>query len=336
MKVNTKTRRKIALFLAVLFIGIGVPAFSQTGIPNVGDLTQAMDVFAESMARALPFNASMGLNWSDAYIGKFFPSLPPHFGIGISGGFTTMKIDPIMDLLDIFGFPEQLPEFGGLPIPGAMVEGRLGGLFLPFDIGLKVGYLPFNPGPFDRVDYLLVGADIRYALLEGNVILPKVSVGMGLNYLSGGIERRLGRGIEISYRDLDGPQILGIEAPNLSVQWSTATLDLKAQVSKQIFIVTPYLGIGASHGWSKVSYGLDAEITTNGNLEQAKEIFRQYGIDIDEEMRRLSSELGIGGWSFRAFGGVSVNLLLFRLDFTGLWDIRDNNFGATMGARIQI
>jgi len=172
--------------------------------------------------------------------------------------------------------------------------------------------------------------------LEGNLILPTVSVGMGFNYLSGGIERRLGRDVEIGYTDLDGPQTLRMGNPGLGVRWSTATLDFKAQVSRQIFIITPYLGVGASHGWSNVAYGLNAEITSSGNLEQAREVFRQYGIDIDEELKRLSSEVGIGGWSFRAFGGISVNLMLFRLDFTGLWDIRDNNFGVALGARIQI
>ena len=334
MKMNGRIRSGVAIFCAVLFLGAVVPAFSQSS-STIDNLSNTMDAFAESMARSLPFNASMGLNWSDAYIGRFFPSIPPRFGVGIVGGFTTMDISPLGSLLDTFspGLSNDLFDWGGFPIPGAMVEARIGGFFLPFDVGVKIGYLPNFPGTFD-VDYFLVGADIRYALLEGNIILPTISVGVGFNHLSGGVGRSLGNEFSVDYMDQYGSQTLRIGAPRLGVSWETTTLDFKAQVSRPILIITPYIGIGASLGWSRVAYGLDAEVRSTGDLDLAREVFKDYNINI--EGQRLMSEHETFGVNFRAFGGVSFNLPFVRLDLTGLWDIRDNNFGATLGARFQI
>ena len=337
MKMNSSIRGKAAIFCTVLFLGLGTPSFLQAmpGMPSIESLTDAMDSFADSMALALPFNASMGLNWSDAYIGRFFPSIPPHFGAGVALGFTTMDIDPLRGLLGKFGFPDTLPDWGGFPIPGAIVEGRLGGFFLPFDMGVKVGFLPFNPGPVDRLDNFLVGADIRYAVMEGNLILPTISVGVGINYLSGGIERGLDD-VHLGFMGPEGADTLIITAPRLGVEWETVTLDFRAQVSRSILIITPYVGIGASHGWSRVSYGMDADIGSSYHSpEEVRAILRQMGIDTDGEAG-FSSEREINGWSFRAFGGISFNLPLIRLDLTGLWNMRDGNFGVTLGARFQL
>jgi len=332
MKMNGRIRSKVGVFCAVFFLGVGVPAFSQAS-NNLEDLRDTMNSFADSMALALPFNASMGLNWSDAYIGRFFPSIPPRFGAGVAFGFTTMDISPFADLLEMFGFANTLPDWGGFPIPGAIVEGRLGGFFLPFDMGVKLGFLPFNPGPLDRLDNFLVGADIRYAVLEGNIILPTISVGLGVNYLSGGVERRMN---DVSF-GFDAPgggtDTLTINNPRLGVEWETVTLDFRAQISRSILIITPYLGFGASHGWSRVSYGVNnAGITSSTSDEDLREILESYGID----MGGFSSARDINGWSFRAFGGVSFNLPLIRFDVTGLWNMRDGNFGFTLGARFQI
>ena len=300
-----------------------------------------MDAFAGNMAMALPFNASMGLNWSDAYIGRIFPSRPPRFGIGVTAGFTTMSLAPIENLLNEFGFDDGLPSLGGLngfPLPGMMIEGRVGGIFLPFDVGFKVGFLPsIDMDPFE-VDYFLIGGDIRYALLHSRRFLPTISVGVGLTHLRGGIGAGLG-GETVSF-DLGA---LGINEtltissdPHIALDWSTTTLDFKTQISRSLFIITPYLGFGASHGWSRVSYALDANIETGGNIAEVREALQEIGISLDEGLDRLSSEVGINGWNFRVFGGFSLNLFVFRLDITGLYSFRDNNLGTTVGLRFQL
>jgi hypothetical protein len=41
-------------------------------------------------------------------------------------------------------------------------------------------------------------------------------------------------------------------------------------------------------------------------------------------------------WGLRAFGGLSVNLLIVRVDATLMYNIFDGNIGASIGARIQL
>ena len=60
---------------------------------------------------------------------------------------------------------------------------------LPFNVGFKAGFIPENAKvllPFP-VDYLMLGGDVRYAVLKGKGLLPALSVGAGYTYLRGGV-----------------------------------------------------------------------------------------------------------------------------------------------------
>jgi hypothetical protein len=227
-------------------------------------------------------------------------------------------------------------NFKGFPIPGYAIEGRLGGFGIPFDIGVKFGYLPIKPSGV-KLNYLLVGGDIRYAILEKNPVLPLISLGVGFNYLSGEIGKSIGSGLQFDYFDEGGnPQNITVDQPDVNFNWSTATLDFKAQISKSFFVITPYLGLGASHGWSKVGYSVAAEVTDSaGNIESAKEILKQYGIyDLDD--KGFSSQETLKGWSTRIYGGLSFNITVLRIDLTGLYSFIDKNYGISLGFRIQV
>jgi hypothetical protein len=184
------------------------------------------------------------------------------------------------------------------------------------------------------LDYCLAGVDIRYAVLQGSRILPTVSIGAGFNYLSGGVTKKIdGMDITMSYPVPGGTETLKMESPTVGIQWETKTLDLKAQVSKTFAFITPYAGFGASHGWSKAGYSMNTNV--EGNLAVAKAIFEQFGIyNLSED--GFSSIKEFEGWSFRAFGGFSMNLAVLRFDLTGLYNIMDNNYGVTLGTRIQL
>jgi hypothetical protein len=69
---------------------------------------------------------------------------------------------------------------------------RIGGFFLPFDIGFKVDFIPdvdleFEGGVSTKLKYLLLGFDLRYAILVDKPLLPAISVASCLNFLNGGI-----------------------------------------------------------------------------------------------------------------------------------------------------
>ena len=331
---------KIRYFVLILFLGLSFSAYAQ--MPDLKDLQKGVANFSEDLAKSLPFNSSMGLNWSDAYIGKFFPSLPPHFGVGMSFGFTTMKLASIETLAGYLGY--KIPfDMTRMPLPAYTVEGRMGGILLPFDVGFKFGYLPPVGlwGSDTNMDYLLVGGDIRYVVLD-KAILPKISVGMGINYLKGGIGAKVGKSMELTYYD-GGSQTIALEKPELILKWDTVSLDFKTQVSKSFLIITPYLGLGMSYAWSSAGYSVDTKVSHNGNpieqpdIDTIKAYLRQAGLeDMDVDSSGISSIIKNSAFSFRLFGGLSLNLTAFRVDLTGLYSFRDSNIGASLGFRFQL
>ena len=334
------SRRIMVLVLSVfLLAGISFSAFAQQDIKDVQDSVVAL---AGDISKALPFNSALGLNWSDAYIGKITDG---HFGVGVSVGATTMGVSSIKNLVKSFG--QEFPlDFGFMPFPGYTVEGRIGGFVLPFDIGLKFGIIPSMPLSTITLDYLQVGGDLRYAVLDGmaNLALPNVSLGFGVSYLSGavgGIKVATGQQIvNIPF----GNERIGLSDADVGLNWNTTALDLKAQISKTFAIVTPYLGLGGSYAFSNAGYSVNATITRNGNKITEADINEINGylkllgidpVDIDPETG-ISSSIPKSDFAVRVFGGLSLNLAAFRFDLTGLYNILDSNFGGSIGLRFQL
>ena len=48
------------------------------------DIDKAFESFTDKMTEVLPETTTQLGVWSDAYIGKLFPSAPPHFGVGVT------------------------------------------------------------------------------------------------------------------------------------------------------------------------------------------------------------------------------------------------------------
>jgi hypothetical protein len=335
MKKMTKV---LGIVLGMALFG-AAPLFPQ----NLTDLQKAAGEFSGAMAQSLPLNAAMGLNWADAYIGKFLPSIPPHFGAGLALGYTTMNFEAFDGLLHQFGL--SVPggfDLGQMALPAYVVEARIGGFFLPFDAGLKFGAFENLGGSSAAVDCLLAGGELRYAIIDGkgSLLLPTVSVGAGLNYLRGSFTDSIA---SLSFSVPSGA--LPGDALNLSnlkaeLQWETLALDLKAQVSKSFLIATPYAGLGASHGWSQAGYAVEADLPaglTDAEKRALNAGLKAAGVEgLDFSEKGFATILKETGWTFRVFGGLSVNLALFRLDLTGLYNLFDGNYGVSLGARVQI
>ena len=336
--------RKIALFCLLFCLLISVPVFSAPDSIDIKELQTTMDTFAEELALSLPFNSSLGLNWSDAHIKNF-----PHFGVGFSFGFTTMELASFNKLIDFFSpaLPGWVKDFGGFPMPGYAAEARLGGFFLPFDMGIKFGMLPIKAEQFRKLDYTLVGLDVRYRLLEDKGAAPGISVGAGFSYLKGGLGITAGTDTSIQYPTLDTStnpptiknETLTLKAPELDLFWETASLDFKVQISKKIGIITPYTGFGASNGWSNAGYTVTTKIEDSGgnalDINTLRPIMNQFGLE-NFNLNGFGSSAEFTGWSFRVYGGLSFNMPLFRIELTGLYNFMDKKYGATLGARFQM
>ena len=331
MSKRTKTG-----FLAIfLTLAISFSAFAQVDLRN---LQRSASNFSSTIADSLPLNASLGLNWSDAYIGRFFPSIPPRFGVGVSAGFTSMELGDMNRLARNLGFG-GIPNMDRMPFPGYTVEARIGGFFLPFDVGIKFGSLPSLGFDNFELEYFLIGGDIRYAILD-RAFLPRISVAVGFNYMRGSIGARVGQQQEFNFQHAGTDRSIILERPNVNLNWSTRTLDFRLHVSQPLFIITPYIGLGVSHAWSRAGYEVRANVNYGTNPDDLQFIgafLREHGLEgMSVRSNGISSDIYNNSWGVRAFGGISLNLTVFRLDFTGLYSFLDGNYGASLGFRFQL
>ena len=318
---------------------------------NLEDFQAGFEAFATDMASTLSYNATVGNNWSDAYIGKF-----PHFGVGVSVGLTTVpseSLEALFTSMDI-GIPSAVAETG-LPIPAAAVSAKIGGLVLPFDVGVKAMILPTEAtealsSAGISADYKLLGGNVRFALLKQNILMPDVSVGFGYNRLTGSILMPLDAVQSYDF-DVGGGEIhtLAVTDPNLNMEWTTDSFDFTLQVSKSVLFLRPYVGAGYSLGKSAVNGGMKATMTydnadgngpqpiDDNNLADLKSSLTAAGIDVPD----ISADGFMFGSTdnapvLRLYGGLSLDLLVLMLDTQVTYVPGSGSLGASAMIRIQL
>lgn len=203
---------------------------------TISNIENNVEDFSKDFSFSMPMSSSQQNIWADAYIGKIFPSVPVHFGFGVNASATKIDTSGLAKVAKIFDIDDIKNSYY---LPYASFDLRVGGVFLPFDLGIM--FTKF--GPFDantngmslNIDLLTVGFDLRYAILEGNLILPKWSVGLGYIYNKGS----LGFG----NNDVD-----------VDFDYKMQTMFVETQVSKTIFIFTPFVGIKALVTKSNTNY----------------------------------------------------------------------------------
>jgi hypothetical protein len=309
--------KKFLIVITLIFVIAG-GAFAQDPTDIGYDTMRGqLEGFASGVANALPMASTIGLQWSKAYLGQL-----PHFGVGIAVGFASIPFSSMDALFEAFGIPDFLGEFTdtlpsefsgligmlGFPFPAVVADARIGGIILPFDIGIKAGYIPPElygilddaTGGFispDTLDYALFGFDIRYALLKepkGFSLIPDLIIGGGYNYYRGKIALPM-PGMDFAIEDIPIPiaaevsslsydpkntatyynYSLSMTDPAVGFSWQSHVIDLKAQISKKILlIITPYAGIGASYGRSRADAGMFVEptVTKNGAPSSLEEM----------------------------------------------------------------
>ncbi|HVP18984.1 MAG TPA: hypothetical protein VMU36_08300 [Spirochaetia bacterium] len=328
--------------LIVLILALVAGALFAQTIPNFAAFQGAIQNFANGAASALPLESSVGLNWSDAYIGQF-----PHLGIGLTVGAATIPYSAMQNTISTFGgtIPSNLSFLSkiGIPVPAYTLEVRIGGFILPFDVGLKFGYLPPNAfSAFSNVsvDYLVLGGDVRYALVQDKGFLPGISVGVGYTYMRGNV---LIPGVlngNISIGSV-GPYTLYFTNPSLNFFWNTNVIDARIQVSKSLFIITPYIGLGMSYGISNAGGGMQSQMYVNspGNVpsqSQIDQINSLLGTNYTNANQSLTANAGANGFATRAFGGLSFNLTILKIGLGAEYEFLSGSFAGMLNFRIQL
>lgn len=301
--------------------------------------------FAGELAPTLSYNATVGNNWSDAFIGRF-----PHLGVGVAVGATTVPVASMTALFSSMGIALTAAlDTYGLPIPAAALSAKIGGFILPFDVGLKGMILPESlrttlaEAGIDA-EYTLFGGNIRYAVLKENILFPDISIGAGYNRLAGAIVTPLGvTGQSFTFNDGTTNHTLAVTDPDLALRWTTDSYDFTLQVSKNLLFIRPYLGAGYSMGTSSVKGGIESALTydeapvTAAELDTIKTALAAASIAVPD----LTAEGFMFGKestepALRVYGGVSIALIIIHLDLSATYVPATESLGASAMIRVQL
>ncbi|MDR1866681.1 MAG: hypothetical protein LBQ77_00260 [Treponema sp.] len=313
-------KKLIAVIVTVIVAEMAFAAEVSFDDPNLSDIDRqnildgARDGVTEALQNAVDdiFNTTFdtlkpGLDWlpntniqqniqAESYIGQLFAKgSPPHLTFGETIGLGSDGIlkdagDTLGILLGSGGTLEGLPV-----VPLFTADLRLGGVFLPFDLGFSfVNYrntvdmlkdpfkeaFDFNKVNTVHVDIRSFGIDVRYRILEDGVGLgltvrkspvpaaPKLSLAAlkqpsfwrpfipGLSVSAGYSRYDLGIGINGAVT-VDG-RTADVDA---DIGFQVQSVYGGLHISKKIFFIVPYMGLRVASSQSAVTARVNAATT---------------------------------------------------------------------------
>jgi opacity protein-like surface antigen len=326
-----KTRLLLALGVLTLAFSPAVSAQQ-----DIGALTGALGSFVDKTPGSLPFAAGAGIDWSNAYIGQLIDTDFPfvHLGAGLSVGFTTLPGDAVKPLITTLG--GALPSgMDYIPLPYAVANARIGGLLLPFDIGLKAGFLPSSlqtVGDYGFT-YNNFGIDARFNLIKSDLLMPDISVGGGINYFKAGVTYTIGQGQQFADPTGTGYK-LNVGAPVLAMNMNALSFEAKAQVSKTfLYLLTPYIGATASYGTGHADAGITANVTSSNGNDLA---YWQNKFGINATSAGITIAKDATPFGLKIYGGTSLNILIIKVDAQAMYNLLDGSIGLSAGLRAQL
>ncbi|MBQ0039865.1 MAG: hypothetical protein KBS64_05520 [Treponema sp.] len=256
--------------------------------------------FSEQISHSITMGTTQQNIWADAYIGKVFPSPIPHFGGGVNLGATRVDSSGLAQAAGALGIG-GLSDYYYYPMWTADV--RVGGFILPFDLDfsfMKTGSLSLDTGKADlAVDLLTFGVDARYAILEGSLLMPKLSVGLGYFYNSGSFS---------------------LESPtgSIDMDYSMHTLYGSLQLSKSFIFCTPFVGLRGIVTMTECDYDWKAKGIYKESVETVVPGIKTSGSGSND-----SDGFDFGGIQPQFFAGVGFNFLVFQTTLSVSADLRN-------------
>ncbi|RKX92476.1 MAG: hypothetical protein DRP59_05310, partial [Spirochaetes bacterium] len=111
---------------------------------------------------------------------------------------------------------------------------------------------------------------------------------------------------------------------------------------KSLLIFTPYVGVGYAYGWSTAGGGMLADIfydgsaITQSDIDTINQTLKDNGqTPLDLSSNQVLITRDNTGGAFRAFGGVSINILILKIDISGMYNVNTKSLGANINTRIS-
>lgn len=299
---------------AALFLGFGAAGMSFAGSSDIinaikdkensfpAAINSGLSDFSEELGLAVPQAAVQQNVYADAFIGKVFPAVPPHFAVGFNAGLTHINTEGLADAADMLGIGDVKDSYY-FPVMNADL--RIGGVFLPFDVGLS--FMKLNSletsvfGSDITVDFFTIAADVRYALIEDGLVMPGLSVGAGYSYNSGSF------GVSNS-------------SAEANVDYKVHTMYASLQLSKALNIpvvkigFTPFVGLRAV--LSKYDNDYDWKVKNDTAVAAAS------AAGVASSGSGNSSTDTFGNFQPQLYGGLGFNFMVVQLTGSVCADLR--------------
>ena len=337
------TAYRIRSFLVVmgLVIPISLSAASRSAIDNLSTLKSGLSTFTNDIGTAAPNAGNLGLNWSSAYVGQLVPG--GAFGMGITMGAITFPKAAFTNLTKALKTSSDIDGVSGLGLvlPGYTLDIRMGGVRIPFDLGVKYGSLSnFKLGDV-LANFNSVGFEFRYALLKGSdETSPLLSLGLGYNYMAGGFEAEIGSDVLIDNVVVDGGAYhLLLEKPDVSSSWRSSIIEFDAQFSKVFGKVEPGFGFGLAYSSSKMETALESLVAVVNDSHamvagtDAGRVSDTKGLDISNDEIEYSAT--VSKITMNLMGGVAYHLSVLRIDLGFAYNMTGGSLAITLGGRMQ-
>ena len=264
--------------------------------------------FCDELADAIP-NTQLQQNvWAPAWIGNFL-----HFGFGINVGVADLDISVLKEAALSLGIDAVAEVQDNLYFPTVTADFRIGGVFLPFDVGFTFFSLDTSDlgstieEAIDPVTFSLyaMGVDVRYALLTGGAYFrPRMSVSAGFYYSDGGVY----------VEDYDA---------KASLDFQSVTITLGAQASVKFVCFIPFAGIRGLFTKTTVDWYVEADWP-----EILSEVDSEYYTLLSNALDWGILPSSFGGSNSSDFkfhpqiyGGFALDLLALDITFSGSYDL---------------
>ena len=326
------------------------------------EIKDGLNSFSNVLIFSIPEASTQQNVWSEAYIGNLYPSIFPHFGFGFSIGGTYLDTSGLKKAAGaLFGDKDILQQAIGttgnqhvdsiasninleLPdsfiLPTASIDARIGGVLLPFDIGICA--MMTNPSLFSvdikdpnsvlniskamqfdlmgfkgSIDYLTLGADLRYRFFEGSTFVPIISLGGGYYFTKGSF--KFGASDETAI-DGVGKQITDSE---MALAFETHVAFAQVQISKEFGIVNLFLGARGTISNTTINWAWKYETKNDTNPAMNSSDDGHGCVTANNKDESFHD----GVWDMtkiqpQIFGGIGFNIWKFQLTLGACVDMR--------------
>lgn len=266
---HTKFRKLTlpALFFlsAAAVFAADLPDDAKTQIAAKTDaVTAGLNGFCDDLSRTIPNTQLVQNVWAEAWIGKFIPGF--HIGAGVNAGVAKLEIGELKNAAEVLEI--DMSDFGdSLVFPTITADLRLGGILFPFDFGFTVMKLDstkisalddaISPVAFD---FFTIGFDARWAFLDGEGWLPKISAGAGYAYTKGSFG-------------------MAESGNSANLDFRSSMFYLQGQVSKKLLFFVPFVGVKLGFASSDVDWDVCAtwDVDAGGTSYSSEENFSGSG-----------------------------------------------------------